>query len=145
MTSLPARLRRRAQSEYASGSLTARLRANARRQIVRGTLKARSAIQGEYVADYGWIRLPYTGDGDLQEVYYHANQAAWHDKDSAIFRSLVIPGTTVVDVGANLGFVTTMLSACAGPRGRVLAFEPSKATFGKLRRVVEINELRNVS
>jgi FkbM family methyltransferase len=108
-------------------------------------LGARRRLRDEAIVDYGWIRLPYTGDGDWQEIYYHANQRGWYEKDFTIFRSLVVPGSTVVDVGANLGFVTTILSSLVGPNGRVLSFEPSRTTFAKLQRVVELNGLSNVS
>jgi FkbM family methyltransferase len=101
--------------------------------------------RGDVVRDYGWIKLPYTGDGDLQEVEYHLNQADWHAHDESIFRCLVSPGSTVIDVGANMGFVSTMLASLVGPEGRVLAFEPSTHTVAKLHRVVELNDLDNVT
>jgi FkbM family methyltransferase len=45
---------------------------------------------------------------------------------------LVEPGTTVVDVGANLGYFTSLLSHCVGPAGQVHAFEPHPVTFARL-------------
>lgn len=37
---------------------------------------------------------------------------------------LLAPGETACDVGANIGYVTSLLAARAGSSGRVLAFEP---------------------
>jgi FkbM family methyltransferase len=55
-------------------------------------------------------------------------------KLTAICRRLVRPGDTVLDIGANLGLVTLLLSRLVGPRGRVLAFEPNP-------RLVDLVEL----
>jgi FkbM family methyltransferase len=99
---------------------------------------------GDVFVDYGWIRLLYSGDSDVQELYYHMNQARYYEKDMNVFRSLVAPGQTAVDVGANLGFVTTMLASIVGPEGRVLSFEPSPTVFEKLRKTVGANRLEQV-
>lgn len=45
---------------------------------------------------------------------------------------LVRPGDWVLDIGANVGHYTCRLSELAGPRGRVIAFEPTPATFALL-------------
>jgi FkbM family methyltransferase len=86
----------------------------------------------------------YSGDRDEQEIAYHQSQAHWHEKDVTIFRSLVAPGGTAIDVGANLGFTTTMLASLVGPAGRVLSFEPSPLVYAKLRKTVDANGLANV-
>jgi FkbM family methyltransferase len=98
----------------------------------------------DLLVDYGWIRLLYSGDRDEQEIAYHQSQAHWHDKDITMFRSLLAPGRTAIDVGANLGFTTTMLASVVGPAGRVLAFEPSPRVYAKLRKTVEANHLSQV-
>lgn len=41
-------------------------------------------------------------------------------------------GETVADVGANIGYVTSLLSAKTGPTGNVWAFEPHPALFARL-------------
>lgn len=45
---------------------------------------------------------------------------------------LVDPGDTTLDIGANIGQMTTLMSQCAGPRGRVLAFDPHPEVFSLL-------------
>jgi FkbM family methyltransferase len=62
----------------------------------------------------------------------------------AITRSLR-PGGTFVDVGANTGFFTAMVSRHLGPTGRVLAFEPNPAAYSRLVRNVEANGAGNVA
>lgn len=42
---------------------------------------------------------------------------------------IIRPGDTVVDVGANVGFLTRKFASLVGDQGKVLAFEPDPATF----------------
>jgi FkbM family methyltransferase len=119
-----------------------RLIAEGRRAMLEA--RRRAAGSGDMYVDYGWIKLLYSGDGDEQEIYYHLYQNRYHEKDMTIFRSLLAPGQTAVDVGANLGFVTTMLASIVGPRGRVLSFEPSPKIFAKLLRTIDANALTQV-
>ena len=48
------------------------------------------------------------------------------------------PGDTVVDGGANIGYMTVLAAAAAGPTGRVVAFEPHPDLFAILRQNVEM-------
>lgn len=50
------------------------------------------------------------------------------------FAAQVEPGMVVFDVGANLGFYTTLLADLVGLSGRVHAFEPDPLSFGILAR-----------
>lgn len=47
---------------------------------------------------------------------------------------LTEPGETVLDVGANIGYVTSLLAARVGARGRVIAVEPNPEVYGELER-----------
>jgi protein-L-isoaspartate O-methyltransferase len=51
----------------------------------------------------------------------------------------------VVDVGANLGFVTGVLTAITGKRGQVHSFEPSPPVFAKLLEVIEASNYGTLS
>ena len=56
-----------------------------------------------------------------------------------------LAGTTAVDAGANVGLLTIPLAQAVGESGRVLAFEPSGSTAGRLRENIRRNELANVT
>ena len=115
-------------------------------QAARTLLEARRRrTGGDLFVDYGWIKLLYSGDGDMQEVSYHMNQAQWHDKDMLAFRSLLAPGQVAIDVGANMGFLTTLFASIVGPQGKVLSFEPSPTIFAKLEKTVVANGLSQVT
>jgi FkbM family methyltransferase len=55
------------------------------------------------------------------------------------------PGSTVVDVGANIGYNTLHAARCVGRRGRVVAIEPTPDNLAVLRRNVTAAGLGNVA
>jgi FkbM family methyltransferase len=66
-------------------------------------------------------------------------------KEQLLVRSLVKPGMTVFDVGANVGKYTKLFSQLVGPRGRVFAFEPDPESASKVRELAKRDELTNVT
>lgn len=62
-----------------------------------------------------------------------------------VFESVVLEGSVVFDVGANVGFYTLLASVLVGGRGRVFAFEPLPRNLGYLKKHLEINGINNVS
>jgi FkbM family methyltransferase len=61
-----------------------------------------------------------------------------------LFRALVHPGQTVLDVGANIGAHTVALAKLVGATGKVLAFEPQRGLFYVLCGNVAQNNLHQV-
>jgi len=51
-----------------------------------------------------------------------------------IVHRLLDPGGLAVDIGANVGYFTNLMSARTGPTGAVMAFEPHPVVFDVLRR-----------
>ncbi len=47
---------------------------------------------------------------------------------------LADPGETALDVGANVGHMTSLLAHAVGEHGRVIAFEPHPEVFGRLEK-----------
>jgi FkbM family methyltransferase len=58
--------------------------------------------------------------------------------------STVKTGTTVIDIGAHIGYYTLLLAKCVGPTGRVISFEPLPANFALLEQNVQLNRLQHV-
>lgn len=48
-------------------------------------------------------------------------------------------GSTVIDVGANLGYFSLLLADLTGPEGKMLAFEPNPELAGRARKSIEVN------
>lgn len=59
-------------------------------------------------------------------------------------KTLVKPGDTFLDIGANIGFFTLNASRLVGPSGRVVSIEPSQRTAAKLLTNVLANHAANV-
>ena len=92
----------------------------------------------------GPVMLPVVGDGDRQMLHYSLYGEKWWSLEKAQVERFVNPGAVVMDVGANVGFLSALFSSLVGASGRVFAFEPSPEVFRKLRMVEEKNRLGNV-
>jgi len=66
------------------------------------------------------------------------------ESEVQLFRALVRPGQTVLEVGANIGAHTVPLAKLVGPTGKVLAFEPQRGLFYMLCGNMALNNLHQV-
>jgi len=57
---------------------------------------------------------------------------------SEVLFRLIAPGDTVIDAGANVGYMTLLAGVAAGPGGRVVSFEPHPALFAVLEQNVAV-------
>jgi len=62
----------------------------------------------------------------------------------ARLESVVAPGSTVIDVGANIGFFTLRFGRWVEPGGQVIAIEPERRNMATLRRRVRGAGLQHV-
>jgi FkbM family methyltransferase len=61
-----------------------------------------------------------------------------------IFRQILRPGMTTIEVGSNIGAHTVPIAQVIGPGGKVFAFEPQRAVFQVLCANLAINGIENV-
>ena len=74
------------------------------------------------------------------------HRLGWMGRDEAtLLRRLVRPGMQVVDVGANVGLYSLLLSFVVGKGGSVLAFEPEPNLFAALCENCTSNNASNVT
>ena len=65
---------------------------------------------------------------------------------SNIFRKIIERGDICLDIGANIGWYTTLFQKLVGPKGHVYAFEPVPHIFKQLKRNADLNSsLANVT
>ena len=69
----------------------------------------------------------------------------WDPHVEACIRTILRPGQTAIDVGANLGYFTAVLAQCVGPAGRVWSFEPVPETYELLRLCTSLNDYAHVT
>ncbi|MBI4801346.1 MAG: FkbM family methyltransferase [Elusimicrobia bacterium] len=63
--------------------------------------------------------------------------------ESEIYKSAVKKGATVLEIGANIGFFTTLFAKLAGESGKVVAFEPDPDNFRLLEKNIQANDCKN--
>ena len=73
---------------------------------------------------------------------YRAFKAYADRAERKLLRRTLAPGDVAVDVGANIGIYTQLLSRWVGPTGLVHSFEPSPENFGRLQSAT--HKLANV-
>ena len=87
-------------------------------------------------ATAGWRRVALA-DGrmlwvDAADSLGLAANGIFEPAESALCVALLRPGDRVLDIGANLGYYTTLFAERVGPTGRVDAIEPDPDNFGLL-------------
>lgn len=78
---------------------------------------------------------------DLRQFHvgFAISQGHFEPNETAFVQRVVKPGMTVVDIGANIGYFTTMFAALVGDAGRVIAFEPVTDNHLKLAAALRRN------
>jgi FkbM family methyltransferase len=71
-------------------------------------------------------------------------QRVWEPHVEGYLRAILEPGDTAIDVGANIGYFTTVMAQVVGPAGRVVSFEPVPEIRESLVRAIELNEFPQV-
>lgn len=93
-------------------------------------------VKGSGILSTSWGR--YLSD----QAYYFYKRFFEHSIDH--LRYFVHPGTTVLDVGANIGFFTVTFSKWVANGGYVIAIEPESCNVDALRRSIARNRSENV-
>ncbi len=84
---------------------------------------------------------------DPKEKQYHMGllgTGVYEPVETRVVMACVSEGDIAVDVGANIGWYTTLLSRLVGPRGTVHAFEPLASTYQVLTGNCKLNTCLNV-
>ncbi|OBG87243.1 hypothetical protein A5698_26635 [Mycobacterium sp. E136] len=68
----------------------------------------------------------------------------WEPDLVAYLRRRLQPGDTLIDVGAHIGYVSTLASRLVGPDGTVVAIEPFPEVLASLEQTLSSNCLSNV-
>lgn len=135
---------------------------NSKSRLVRSRLASRlasSPLLGYPLIlcwNKGWIRRPngeataLLGDGrslqcDLADAVHRTMWLGlFEPAESHLLTELLKPGDTFIDVGAHIGWFTTIASRCVGESGQVIAVEPYPQNANGLRANIELNKCENV-
>jgi len=94
-----------------------------------------------------WLAINFLPAGVLfwiKKVYYAKSIQSFWEADIEPIKKLVEPGDFVVDLGANIGWYSNVLSGLVGDQGRVFSIEPIPDTFRLLSAVMAKRGLKNV-
>jgi FkbM family methyltransferase len=85
--------------------------------------------------------LMYVDTSDISVSPQLLMNGCWEMGLTKVFCSLLQPGMTVVDVGANVGYYTLVAATAVGQQGRVYSFEPDPRNFAILQKNLHVNSL----
>jgi FkbM family methyltransferase len=77
--------------------------------------------------------------------YRRLSAGMYEAEVTAVLRSLLGTGMTMVDLGANVGYYTLIASTLVGATGHVYSFEPDPRVFPFLRRNIGANDAKNTT
>ncbi len=75
-----------------------------------------------------------------EPVFLHLRMEGYYERNlSDIARTVIQPGDTTVDVGANFGWYSVLMASRVGAAGHVYSFEPNKRMYEVLKQNIAIN------
>jgi len=93
---------------------------------------------------HGKYNFYFNNDGDYEEILYHSNWNKYFSDEKSKIRQYLKNGDVVVDVGANIGLFSLILSDLVGASGQVFSFEPIPMLHKKLVDNINLNRINNV-
>ncbi|MTI75004.1 MAG: FkbM family methyltransferase [Stenotrophomonas sp.] len=85
---------------------------------------------------------------DLQLAEHMQRRIFWmgyyNENIAHLLNTLLKPGMTVLDVGANIGEISLLSAKRVGDQGKVYAFEPVTAIAQQLARHVQMNQFKQI-
>ncbi len=81
----------------------------------------------------------------LKKIHYIRSLKSFSENDVKVIEMLVKPGDYVIDIGANVGWYTKVLSELVGNDGCVYSIEPIPTTFKLLSHCIKKFGLNNVT
>jgi FkbM family methyltransferase len=113
--------------------------------------RLRFAIRQRFGADYHAIpdKVVAAPDGRRfhvgpDPIYWAIYQGLEYEPEATgLLRRLVQPGDVVADVGANIGWYSTLCASLVGATGHVFAFEPVPRTRAKLAEHLALNGVQD--
>jgi FkbM family methyltransferase len=107
-------------------------------------LRKGGSLMGERVVSTHY-KFRYKADlGDWLGQYVYLT-GVYEPPTAHVISTLLNPGDTFIDVGANSGFFTLLASRQVGPTGRVLSFEPLPSMRRRIMENLSINGMENVT
>ena len=66
------------------------------------------------------------------EMYRYIYYGMYEEKFISLLKRIIKPGDIIIEPGANIGYITAILSSLVGNNGKVFSLEPSRICFKKI-------------
>ena len=122
------------------------------KQVVKGYLTslefARRELTKEMPAEISVAELSEF------KIYFDLNDSAvgkfvrdnnYEPEVAAVFRNLLRPGMSVLDIGANIGYFTMLSASIVGPSGHVFAVEPNHQNVKLIEASRRLNRFQQIT
>lgn len=86
----------------------------------------------------------YVNTQDMSFVPSLMVSGVYEKYETELFKKLIKPGMTVVDIGSNIGYYSLIAAKLAGNNGKVYAFEPEPNNYNLLVKNIKINNYANI-
>jgi FkbM family methyltransferase len=100
-----------------------------------------SSLQTVIDYDRGLIHVDTSLLGEYKIFFF----SHWEAALTNLIKHIVKPGDLCLDIGANVGAITLVMSFATGRNGKVIAVEPHPGMVERLRANIDLNRLNNVS
>lgn len=120
------------------------------RRCILGTVSARQRVtlrnMMEMLVEDPIVELPeFKGQfavSATSDLFFHiVSRGSYEPFLSEICKTHISPEKDVIDIGANVGFYTVLSAKCISSSNRVLAIEPTKHAYERLRRNLILNSV----
>ncbi|MGR6035709.1 MAG: FkbM family methyltransferase [Candidatus Nitrosoglobus sp.] len=89
--------------------------------------------------------LMYVDTNDMGFASHMLMNGFWEMHITEAMASILKPGMTVVDAGANFGYYSLLMASMIGPKGHLYAVEPNPRTANFLKKTLSINGFKERS
>jgi FkbM family methyltransferase len=90
---------------------------------------------------FGGIYLYINANSDSSSAYIFK---PFEEYTRNLFKNTIIPGSIVLDIGAQFGLFSLIAAQQLGNKGKVYAFEPVSSNYKILKRNIRLNQYANV-
>jgi FkbM family methyltransferase len=86
------------------------------------------------------VKINLYKDSVLSRLIYDG----FEKEETDYVASILEEGDIFIDIGANVGLFSLLVSKIVGEKGKIICFEPSPATFVRLVENVQLNHFKNI-
>lgn len=98
-----------------------------------------------WVHDFGKFKMILDKkDLDFSRQVMMLGKYATESHESEIFKKQLKKDQIVLDIGANIGYYSLLARSIIGPKGKIIAFEPSTENTSLIKKSIDENKFENI-